>query len=172
MGRSTPLSSVDVEQLLEGAWPDAYRIAFGITRDRGLAEDAAQEACAQAFRSFVQLRDLAAFRPWLYRMVVRSATSIARKAGRELASVADASIVDPPGVDAVAVTSALDSLTRAQRAVVILHYYAQMNSREIAEVLGISDGAVRLRLLLAKRRLRRLLATDERPHVEEIAHHV
>ena len=172
MGRSTPLSGVDVEQLLEGAWPDAYRIAFGITRDRGFAEDAAQEACAQAFRSFGQLRDLTAFRPWLYRMVVRSATSIARKARRERASMADPSIVDPPGVDAVAVTSALDSLTRAQRAVVVLHYYAQMNSREIAETLGVSDGAVRLRLFLAKRRLRKLLATDERPRIEEIVHHV
>lgn len=164
---------MDIEQLLEAAWPDAFRIAHGITRDRALAEDAAQEACIAAYRSYGQLRDRDAFRPWFYRMVVRSATALAKKSAREHRREIESPRVEPPNVDRVAVGSALDVLPPTQRAVVVLSYYADLKSREIAAILGITDGAVRFRLYLAKRHLRCLLSTAETsPIKDEVISHV
>jgi predicted RNA polymerase sigma factor len=48
------------------------------------------------------------------------------------------------------------------RAVVVLRYFEQLNSREIAAILRVPDGTVRFRLNRAKQRLRPLL-DDEQP---------
>ena len=49
-----------MEQLLVRIWPDAYKIAFAVLRERGLAEDAAQEACASVVSSLPKLKNGAA----------------------------------------------------------------------------------------------------------------
>ncbi|HEY5340055.1 MAG TPA: sigma-70 family RNA polymerase sigma factor, partial [Candidatus Aquilonibacter sp.] len=53
---------------------------------------------------------------------------------------------------------ALGVLPPRQRAVIALHYYADLNSREIAAVLAVPDGTVRYLLALARRRLETLLS--------------
>ena len=52
---------------------------------------------------------------------------------------------------------ALSTISARQRTVVVLHYFEDLSSREIAAVLGTTDGAVRFHLMMAKRRLRPLL---------------
>jgi RNA polymerase sigma-70 factor, ECF subfamily len=147
------------DRLLAQAWPHAFRIARSILRDAGLAEDAAQEACAIVHRSLAGLRSSAAFRVWFYRIVVREAARLDRK--RALLSF----FVREPHADAglsetilrVDVLRALAALPRAQRAAVVLHYYAEMNSREIASVLRLPDSTVRFHLARARRSLETML---------------
>ncbi len=43
------------------------------------------------------------------------------------------------------------------RDVIVLRYFEDLSSREIASILRINDGAVRFRLMVARRRLRPLL---------------
>ncbi|HEY1976943.1 MAG TPA: sigma-70 family RNA polymerase sigma factor [Candidatus Baltobacteraceae bacterium] len=147
------------DRLVAEAWPHAYRIAYGLLRDRDLAQDAAQEACAAIFTRISQLRTAEAFRVWLYRIVVREAARLERK--RALSHVLGFA---PASVDDIAVStlradlrSALGKLARLQRAVIVLRYYAGMNSTEIAAVLAIPAGSVRFHLVEARRALERLL---------------
>ena len=66
-----------------------------------------------------------------------------------------------PVVDLV---SALATLSPNQRAAVILSEYADLPTREVADVLGCSQATVRVHLAQARRRLRPLLEDhDERP---------
>ena len=51
----------------------AFRVAYGVLRNRQDAEDVAQEAFAKAYRSFTQLRDRDRFKAWLVRMTWRLA---------------------------------------------------------------------------------------------------
>lgn len=51
-----------LDRLLELVWPHAYRIAYAVVRDRGAAEDAAQEACAIVYCKIGGLRNLDSFR--------------------------------------------------------------------------------------------------------------
>jgi hypothetical protein len=72
----------DADRFILQIWPHAYRIALSILRDRGLAEDAAQEACAIVYRAVWKLRASAAFNVWFYRIVIRTALSMRKKRDR------------------------------------------------------------------------------------------
>ena len=72
-------SSLEIEQLLQAAWPVAYRLAYSVLGDRESAQDAAQESCVILYRTIASLRDPAAFRAWFYRIVVREASSLKRR---------------------------------------------------------------------------------------------
>src|SRR4051812_14822317 len=51
----------------------AFRVAYGVLRNRQDAEDIAQDAFLKAYRSFSSLRDRDRFRAWLVRMTWRLA---------------------------------------------------------------------------------------------------
>ena len=166
MQRTTPST---VGRLLEEAWPQAYRIAWTILRDPTDAEDAAQEACARALRASDSLRNAGAFRSWFYRIVVNEARARLRRRTHD-------AIVDEPRVpfespdERIDVARAIEKLDDHARLVILLFYYVELSTAEIAHVMGSSPLAVRLRLLAARRRLRPLLTADESaPIVERTA---
>jgi RNA polymerase sigma-70 factor (ECF subfamily) len=63
----------------------AFRVAYGVLRNRQDAEDVAQEAFAKAYRRFRELRDRERFRAWLVRMTWRLALDRQRSDRRRLA---------------------------------------------------------------------------------------
>jgi RNA polymerase sigma-70 factor (ECF subfamily) len=148
--------SDDIESLLRAVWPDAYRLARAIVGEDGPAEDVAQEACIIVYRTIASLRDGAAFRTWFYRIVVREAAAIKQRRSRvEAAIEIHVNLADPAA--SVDIWRALSLLPHKLREVVVLRYFEDLASREIAAVLGIPDGTVRFRLMIARQRLRPLL---------------
>lgn len=152
----------DPDQLIEAVWPDAYRLAYAVLGERGAAEDAAQEACIIVYRSISSLRSREAFKVWLYRIVVREATEIKRRRSRTLAVEREPSYSWDRS-DALDLWRALDALPPALRTVIVLHYFEDLTSAEIASVLRIPSATVRFRLVLARRRLRPLLELHTAP---------
>ena len=149
-----------MERLLETLWPHAYRIARSIVHSDSLAEDAAQEACAIMYRGLHRLRSANAFRVWAYRIVAREAVRVAKRYAPESLPV-DATV--QPDLDIrVDTLRALSFLSPDLRAVVVLHYYAEMTSAEIAHALRIPSATVRFRLANARTRLAPLLDSAER----------
>lgn len=144
------------DALIEAAWPLAYRLAYAMLRHRHAAEDAAQEACIVVYRSISTLRSADAFRVWFYRIVMREAASIRRRVERahEEIRVEDE---EPDAATSIDVWRALESLPQSLREIVVLRFFEDLSSREIAAILRIPDGTVRFRLMMAKRRLRPLL---------------
>jgi RNA polymerase sigma-70 factor (ECF subfamily) len=150
-----------LESLIAAVWPEAYRIAFAILRDAGLAEDAAQEACATVARSLQTLRDAAFFGSWSYKIIVNEAlTTARRRPPTEALSAARDRIVNFDCSDALDLYNALAALPLEQRGAILLHYYAGLNSGEIAEATGIASSTVRFHLMLARRALRKALSTE------------
>lgn len=150
----------EAEALIAAVWPRAYRIALSVLGDGMLAEDAAQESCAILFRSIRKLRCAAAFGVWFYRIVVREAAALERKnrALEEPVFPADPHIEQT--LLRLDVLQALRALTPAQRTAVALHYYGEMTSPEIGEILGMPDSSVRFHILRAKRQLQQLLKEE------------
>lgn len=153
----------EADALLRAVWPRAYRIAFSVLRNRMLAEDAAQEACAVLFRSIGKLRCAQAFGVWFYRIVVRQAVALEKRNAHPQpeplcsgGSDLDASLLR------IDVAKALAALSPPQRIAIALHYYAEMNSREIAQVLAIPDSSVRFHIMRAKRALEQTLLPLQR----------
>lgn len=148
-----------LEPLIALVWPEAYRLALSILRDRSLAEDAAQEACAAIAASLHSLKNLDAFPAWSYRIVVSHALGAARTRRRTQSLDEAAALengIDPS--DALDLYEALASLSPLQRAVVVLHYYAGYNSTEIAAVMGSAASSVRFHLMRARAALRKTLS--------------
>ncbi|GAC1388488.1 MAG: RNA polymerase sigma factor [Vulcanimicrobiaceae bacterium] len=150
-----------IEQLIRTVWPDAFRIALSITGDRHLAEDAAQEACALLFRSIRKLRSVDAFKVWFFRIVMREARKLQRKnVAEEYCRDRTLSLDLSQTITNLDLHSALSKLPAEQQTAVLLHFYADLNSREIAKVLGIPDSTVRFHLMRARRSLHATLTRE------------
>ena len=161
-----------VERLVIAIWPDAYRLALAIVGDRQGAEDVAQEACIILYRTIGSLRSTEAFRSWFYRIVVREASEHKRRRSRlePVLAVASENVDQTASID---IWRALSGLPDHLRDVVVLRYFEDLSSREIASILRIPDGTVRFRLMIARRRLRPLLgeATDTATQPNEVTTH-
>ena len=151
-----------LEQLIETVWPEAYRIALAILRDRGLAEDAAQDACTTLARSLGTLRKADSFATWVYRITVNAAITIGRcrLPTESLDRIVD-SASSADAAETVDLDNALAALPVVQRAVILLHYYAGLKSVEISAAIGVPSSTVRFHIMLARRALRKALAFEE-----------
>ena len=156
-----------MRSLLAAVWPDAYRIARTVLSDRQLAEDAAQDACVRVLTGLGDLRHPAAFPVWFFRLVTREAYRRVRSVGRETLAELTEENLGLAAPNAVSGAEVLD-LRRAVRALrptyrlpVLLRYYLGLSDREAAQVLGTTEGAVRVRLFTARRRLRQSLDDTE-----------
>jgi RNA polymerase sigma-70 factor (ECF subfamily) len=153
-----------LETLLIALWPEAYRVALGMVRDRGMAEDAAQEACASIALGLPALRSTEAFYTWMYRIIIRHALVSAKR--RRTIAEASAAVQAPMASsddERLDILTAIAALPKSQRIAVVLRYYAGFNSGEIAAVLGAPAPTIRFHLMLARRTLRKALAVIDSP---------
>jgi RNA polymerase sigma-70 factor, ECF subfamily len=134
--------------------------------DRHEAEDVAQDAYLRVHRSLRSFRGDSSFRTWLYRIVSNSAMNHLRRRGRfgDLADEADVvvALAEPArdGTDEVdrdELRRALRALPDAQRVAVLMKDAYGFSVQEIAEQMGVSEGAVKVRLHRARKRLKELL---------------
>jgi len=99
---------------------------------------------------------------WFYRIVVREASELKRRRARaEHATEPAPNIADQTA--SMDVWRALLALPQNLRDVIVLRYFEDLSSREIASVLRIPAGTVRFRLMIAKRRLHPLLSDSPEP---------
>jgi RNA polymerase sigma-70 factor (ECF subfamily) len=153
------------EELVERTNRQVYTLAHRLVGDRHEAEDVAQEAYVRVYRSLGGFRGDARFETWLHRIVANVAMSHLRRRGR-FGEVVDepertSRILEAaPGPDPVErdeVKRALAQLPAGQRAAVVLKDVYGFSCQEIGERMGLSEGAVKVRLHRARRRLKELL---------------
>lgn len=132
-------------------------VAYSVLLDRGLAEDAAQQAFAIACVKLRSLRQPDRFGPWLATICRNAAQDMARTKRRDVmlqkAAVAEES--GPPDGDGFdrTVKQAVDGLPLMYREIVVLHYYNGLSYRQIESVLNISEDKVKGRLARARRQI-------------------
>jgi RNA polymerase sigma factor (sigma-70 family) len=145
---------------------DLVRVAYVICGDEGLAEDAAQAAWWIAWRKLPALRDPDRLKPWLVAVAANEARKLIKREHRhgivELKVAADpAPGFDPAReIDHVDLANALGHLKPEDRALVAMRYAADLDSSELAPVLGMSPSGVRTRLSRLLDRLRKELGDD------------
>ena len=144
---------------IEPVLPIAFRLAYGMLRQRDDAEDAVQEAAAQAWRRRRTFRAGAEMRPWFLAIVANQC----RMAMRRNRRVTAAQIAPPPqdSDDAAALRRALGRIDMNSRLVLVLRFYLDLPFDEIGRTLGISAGAARVRVHRALRRLRPVVEVEE-----------
>lgn len=155
---NTPLV-VDVTDVVEGVYREhaerLWRALVLFAGEPEVASDAVAEAFAQAIA-----RGPAVIH--LERWVWRSAFSIARgelkRRGWTTPEVPDFPSEVP--TETVDLVRALEKLSSKQRASVVLHHYAGYSTKETAEIIGSTAGAVGMHLDRGRKRLKELLGDD------------
>ena len=144
----------------------AFRVAFGVLRQREDAEDVAQEAFAKAYRNFYQLRDRDRFRAWLVRMTWRMALDRQRSNRRRI--VREETVEPGLSQDVEAdlqvrlraehLWRAIDGLSEKLRVVIVLAAIQEHDVKEVAALLELPEGTVKSRLFDARQKLKDALS--------------
>ena len=138
-----------------------YNLILRSVRNPQTAEDVAQEVWVKVYRDLNRLRDPLAFPAWLYQLTSKTCVDAARKRTRAPQTAAIpgdmAAASDGPeeaalgGLDAQLTREALAALPANQHLALFLREVEARSYREISEVLGISETAVGLCLMRARR---------------------
>jgi RNA polymerase sigma factor (sigma-70 family) len=134
--------------------------------DRAVAEDAVQEALARAWERTSRGEVIASLPGWVAVVATNQTRSVARRAARRARQIAEAT--PAPARDAICdvgesdvVRRAVLLLPRRQREVVVLHYYLDHSVREVADLLNLSEGAVKNALHNARKHLADMLGAHD-----------
>ena len=150
----------EFEALSSRLRPDLYRYAFWLGRDRQLAEDVVQEALLRGWKAFGNLEDVHAAKPWLVSIVRREFARTFERKRLETVDIADyeeqlsGAERDPRLGEMRRAIFELDGDYREPLALQVLMGHT---TREIAELIGLSEGAVLTRLHRARAKLRKAL---------------
>ena len=175
-----PVAAADREALSQALVEHGdrlYALALRVTRDPDLAGDAVQEAFATALQRIGAFRGESSLGTWLHRIVYNKSIDLLRHRGR-LSPLPDEDTGGAGDDDALAqvpawsrppdqilygeetrraLDVALERLTPQQRAVFTLREMEGLTTDEVASVLDLEPGAVRVHLHRARLRLRSLL---------------
>jgi RNA polymerase sigma-70 factor (ECF subfamily) len=146
-----------------------FAYLYRLVGNRDVAEELAQETFLRAFNSRQRLSQALNQRAWLYRVATNVAFDHLRR-GRRFAwlpwSRADELHLSQPDIAEAAnqrdaLEHAFQALPIDYRAPLLLHVYDGLSVREVADALGISEGAVKMRLRRAREMFRRAYDTKQ-----------
>jgi RNA polymerase sigma-70 factor (ECF subfamily) len=151
--------------LLEVEHPRAEAFCRKLAGNLADGDDLYQDALLAAMRKFVGLRDKAAFKPWLYRIIVNNFTSRRRVAWfRKRVALTTEMIENLPGDDPEELYSArrwlaiaLRRLSNDERALVTLFEIEGWSVAELAVTQGRPEGTIKSRLSRARAKMRRAI---------------
>jgi len=158
------------DELVRRTFVDTFTLARRLTGNEEDARDVVQEAYLRAWKGIGKFRGEAAFSTWLYRITANAAASnLQRRRRHRTESFADdfepvdnaaEHLVSQGAESAEAldrIGDALDDLPAKLRSVVVLKDVYGMSHEAIAEELGITVSAAKVRLHRARRKLRDVL---------------
>jgi RNA polymerase sigma-70 factor, ECF subfamily len=143
----------------------AHRVARRIVGNEALAEDIVQDAFLRVWVNAPRWRPDAAFRTWLYRIVINLCLNTKRRPADLPLTMAGDPVDPAPDAGAVlelrgrdeTLAAAVDRLPARQRAAIVLTYQEGLGNAEAAAVLGTSVSGVETLLVRARRSLREAL---------------
>jgi RNA polymerase sigma-70 factor (ECF subfamily) len=156
------------EVLMRRHNPRVYRVARAVLTDDALAEDLAQEAWVRVYEHLSQFTGAARFSTWLTKIVLHEAWARARKARRlrpldEVNGEPEVLMSAEPDPESRAfgiemrayMESAMEALPEGYRVVLVLRDVEGLSTAETAEVLGVTENTVKIRLHRARAMVRR-----------------
>ncbi|MFZ4519971.1 MAG: RNA polymerase sigma factor [Microthrixaceae bacterium] len=149
---------------LEG-YPRLVRTVAFVCGDADVAADCVADAFERAYVRWRRVSRLDDPFAWVRRVALNRATDVGRRQGRgrrALERLSSRAAVDAVGHDRTAaldpsLAAAVRGLSPQQRAVVALHYLDDLSVLDVADAMGLSEGAVKYHLHQARLRLRDVL---------------
>jgi len=160
----------EFEQLFVDHQTAILNYLYRMVGDPSKAEELTQDAFVKAYRAMSRLPADANVRAWLYRIATNTAYDHLRRKRliRWLPLLEDRAAAVPEHSnpastmgDREAVQQGLEQLAPDYRAPLLLYSVQGYSVREIADMLGISEGAVKTRLCRARAKFREVFGENE-----------
>lgn len=157
-----------IETLVRRHETDVFRLALSILQDSSEAHEATQDAFIATLKALPNYREKSSFKAWLYTITVNTSRSrlrkrkVLEKLQNALTIVFQVETRKQPSLEETVVQNekektiwnALNKLDERHRIVMVLRYFQDLPTKEIAEILSLSEGTVHSRLYNARERLR------------------
>lgn len=151
-------------QLYTTFYKRVYNACYRVLRDQAEAEDAMQESFLKAFSGLDNYSNEVPFEAWLVRIAINASIDKLRKKDLDLISLnenIDYEPIDSNDADdwekimdkVIQVKSAIERLPEASRLIINLYLLEGYDHEEIAEILNIAPGTVRIQYMRAKQKL-------------------
>ncbi|GED67466.1 RNA polymerase subunit sigma [Brevibacillus reuszeri] len=157
------------EEVMQAYLKKVLRLVYLIVKDRSSAEDITQEVFLKAYKNLGSFREESSMQTWIYRIAVNEAK-------KHLRSWSFRKLFYKPDVDAGIVEDTASAvilsehrirfarhvmeLSSSYRQLIVLHYYEELSVEEVADILGISTGAVYTKLHRARQKLKERLEKE------------
>lgn len=142
------------------------RSAWALTGSRAVAEDVVQDCFTSAWRFRTQLRDPSMARAWLFQIMRRHAFrhfDPGQNIVQDVGETSEESVNHQDALDEqLDVVKALTRLAPIHREVLVLYYFDDMPTAQMAEALDIAPGTVLSRLARARDALKAVLQEPAR----------
>ena len=148
------------DRLVAVFYQDMYRFAAWLSRDKAIAEDVVQEALLRAWKSLDALRDDDAAKPWLLTIVRRENARYFERRRLETVDIDNLSasqaalLAETPNEELDDLREAIFGLEDDYREPLVLQVLMGYSTSEIAEMMGLKQGAVLTRLHRARHKLK------------------
>jgi RNA polymerase sigma-70 factor (ECF subfamily) len=155
------------DRLVAVYYMDMFRYAAWLCRDRSIAEEVVQEALLRAWKSLDALRDAAAAKQWLLTIVRRENARYFERRRLEtvdidnLTASQSALLAEAPNEELNDLREAIYGLEDEYREPLVLQVLMGYSTNEIAEMMGLKQGAVLTRLHRARLKLKDKAADEE-----------
>ncbi|MBZ0296865.1 MAG: RNA polymerase sigma factor [Anaerolineae bacterium] len=149
-----------------------FRLAYLMLGSADDAEDVAQEAFIQVFRTLHRFDATRPLRPWVLRITANQARNRRRSIGRYWGalqrfardqvgeSAADVEIQNERQAESYALWRAVRRLRMTEQEVIYLRYFLELSVDETATALDVAPGTVKSRLHRALKQLRLVVERD------------
>ncbi|MEG2039006.1 MAG: RNA polymerase sigma factor [Oscillospiraceae bacterium] len=150
--------------------PSLYKLALYTLGNQHDAEDVVSETFIEAYKGISKLRDEAAFKPWITRILTFRCK---RKIGDYIKQrnvydiddflnlTEDKNDLSISSSDKISVSSALNSISYEDRQIVLLSVLQGYTTKEISDIMSMPHGTVSSKLYRALKKMRQLLEETE-----------
>ena len=166
------------EQLIRKYDKRVLTLAYQLVGNTSDAEDVYQEVFLKIYRKISRFRFQSDFYTWLYRIVVNCAITYRKRRNRNLHKSLDEPVGqmdgwqwtpadDAPGPDELIshvelsqkINDSLDALSLMQRTVFVLRFYQDFKIKDIAHIIGCTEGTVKNTLFRSIKKVKKELKT-------------
>ncbi len=172
------IAPAEFRRLVEQHQRMVFSIALRIARDRGAAEEVAQDVFLELYRSAETLQGEDHLRFWLRRVAVHRATDALRRHARQPETGAEPWMDETHGADtgmwpaltdgvAHRLESMVGSLPESLRVAVVLRYGEEMTPDEIGQLLGQPVATVKSNLQRGLKLLRQKAAITMKEYLRD-----